>query len=91
MLLLVFGMRTYQRNKDWQNEELLFSSSLKKANNNAKLLYNMGLISQRKHHIKEAEEFYIKALSIYPECVDCYTNLGEIYASEYHNLDKAIH
>lgn len=89
LIMIGLGVRTYHRNQDWANNESLYVSSLRKAPNNSKLMYNIGVISAENNQFEKAKSFYREALEINPFYENAYNNLGAVYlrTAEY---DSAI-
>jgi tetratricopeptide (TPR) repeat protein len=83
ILLMVASINTvltYQRNKIWLNEYTLWADCLKKSPNKARVNNNFGLVLFAEGKIKEAIDYYNKAISITPDYIYFYNNRGAAYA-----------
>ena len=100
VLLSLYGARTIDRNKDWENNDTLFSNDVKIATESARIHYNWGTelyrqandiidIERRKNMAAKGAAELEMAVAIFPEYLDAWNNLGNCYklTEEY---DKAI-
>ena len=67
LILGALTARTFFRNRDWINEEVLFSRAAEAVPDNAKIRYFLGNIARDKGEMKEAVESYSTALRLYPD------------------------
>lgn len=99
MLIIAGATKTILRNPEWKNDDTLFLADVKHAPNSAKTNCYAGIVlikkgeqetdSIKKNSIFEQAIIYFnKALMIYPQYVDPYINLGNVYA-QMGNLDAA--
>ena len=61
-LVLVYGLRSWQRSKDWQNEYSLFISGLAVCPLNAKVHYNVAKAADANHQTSWALAEYKEAI-----------------------------
>ncbi|XP_018895738.2 protein O-mannosyl-transferase TMTC2 [Bemisia tabaci] len=73
-LLVVLSARTVHRNRDWFDEEALYSSGV--SINPPKAYGNLGSVLSSKGRIQEAEKAFRMALSFRPNMADVHYNLG---------------
>ncbi len=89
-IILVFGGLSINRNLDWENNFTLYSADIKAAENSARANYNLGseLMNQAKQisnaneknqSLKRSSEYLNQAITIYPQYLDAYNNLGIVY------------
>ncbi|KAM9327318.1 protein O-mannosyl-transferase TMTC2-like [Pholidichthys leucotaenia] len=74
VLVLMNGLRTVQRNKDWSNEENLYKSGINV--NPAKAWGNLGNVLKNQGKMAEAERAYRNALHYRGNMADMLYNLG---------------
>ncbi|XP_034032961.1 protein O-mannosyl-transferase TMTC2 [Thalassophryne amazonica] len=74
VLVLLFGVKTIVRNKDWQNEEMLYKSGIYV--NPAKAWGNLGNVLKSQGKMDEAEQAYRNALYYRSNMADMLYNLG---------------
>ncbi|UXI14362.1 transmembrane and TPR repeat-containing protein 3-like [Sarcoptes scabiei] len=74
--LIALGMRTHQRNFDWQNDLTLFTSGLKLNPNNAKLYNNVGHYYERQQQNEKAIEYFRLAALKDPEDLGSELNIA---------------
>ncbi|XP_033101660.1 protein O-mannosyl-transferase TMTC2-like [Anneissia japonica] len=86
-ILVLFGLRTIIRNRDWQNEEALYRSGIEI--NPAKAWGNLANILKNKGKFREAEQAYRSALSYRGNMADVHYNLG-ILLQENERYEEAI-
>jgi protein O-mannosyl-transferase len=89
IVLVLFSVKTYSRNKVWENNLTLFTSGLETSPNSARVHYSYASEcrtrgemnpdpNERARLFKEAEKEFKIGLNIYPES-DAYYNLGVTY------------
>ena len=74
-LLVIYGIRSFQRSLDWRNEIQLYNSAHSVCPNNAKIYFNLGKIEKDK---KAKIQLYQRAIDLWPY-VDAMSNLGTYY------------
>ncbi|XP_048869728.1 protein O-mannosyl-transferase TMTC2-like [Brienomyrus brachyistius] len=74
LLVILYGIRTVMRNRDWQNEEMLYKSGV--TVNPAKAWGNLGNVLKNQGKVEEAERAYRNALYYRRNMADMLYNLG---------------
>uniref|UniRef100_A0A1A8ISB3 dolichyl-phosphate-mannose--protein mannosyltransferase n=1 Tax=Nothobranchius kuhntae TaxID=321403 RepID=A0A1A8ISB3_NOTKU len=87
-LVLLNGLRTVQRNKDWSNEENLYKSGINV--NPAKAWGNLGNVLKNQGKMAEAETAYRNALHYRGNMADMLYNLG-LLLQEGERFTEALH
>ncbi|KAJ0069685.1 hypothetical protein NL108_011972, partial [Boleophthalmus pectinirostris] len=88
MLILLFGAKTVLRNRDWQNEEMLYKSGIYV--NPAKAWGNLGNVLKSQGKMEEAEHAYRNALYYRSNMADMLYNLG-LLLQESNKFSEAVH
>jgi len=78
VLLLVFSIMSFNRNKVWQNDLTLFLDTHEKQPNSYIITNNIGNTYLRNNDLKNAEIYFKKTITINPEYTSAYTNLANI-------------
>nr|CAH7750091.1 unnamed protein product [Callosobruchus chinensis] len=78
LLLLIFALRTIQRNSEWLTEEKLFTSALEVCPLNAKVHYNIAKIAADKGSKDLALEEYKQALELNTNYEQAMNNLANL-------------
>ena len=88
---LVYAAISFNRNKDWYDNETLFTADVEKAPNDSRLTYYMGteLVATKSKEmeskaakdtvIRHAINFLRKSIDIYPQYTDAQASLGDAY------------
>jgi protein O-mannosyl-transferase len=79
IMMLFYGWRTIDRNRDWQDEFTLWNKSMKQYPDNPRAVNNVGLALKKKGNISQALEYYNKALTLEPGMVEATFNRGIVY------------
>lgn len=87
-LVLLFGIKTVMRNRDWQNEEMLYKSGI--SVNPAKAWGNLGNVLKNQGKVAEAEQAYRNALYYRRNMADMLYNLG-LLLQENNRFSEALH
>ncbi|KAF7248757.1 Protein O-mannosyl-transferase TMTC2, partial [Varanus komodoensis] len=87
-LIFFYGLKTFVRNGDWQNEEMLYKSGIKV--NPAKAWGNLGNVLKSQSKISEAENAYRNALYYRSNMADMLYNLG-LLLQENSRFSEALH
>ncbi|XP_068163260.1 protein O-mannosyl-transferase TMTC2-like [Antennarius striatus] len=87
-LVLLNGLRTVQRNRDWSNEENLYKSGI--GVNPAKAWGNLGNVLKNQGKMVEAEKAYRNALHHRGNMADMLYNLG-LLLQENEHFSEALH
>lgn len=77
IVLLIFSFLTFQRNKDWFSEEILFATG--EGIDGTVLLVNSGNQYANQQKFDIAKEKYLRAISIRDNNVLAHHNLGQVY------------
>ncbi|XP_037098505.1 protein O-mannosyl-transferase TMTC2 [Syngnathus acus] len=88
VLVLLNGLRTIQRNRDWSNEENLYKSGI--SVNPAKAWGNLGNVLKSQGKMAEAEKAYRNALHNRGNMADMLYNLG-LLLQENERFTEALH
>ncbi|XP_041974210.1 protein O-mannosyl-transferase TMTC4-like isoform X2 [Aricia agestis] len=76
--LFIFGLKTWHRAYDWQNEYKLFLSGLSVCPLNAKVRYNVAKVVDARNYTEWAISEYKTAISLYPEYYQAMNNLANL-------------
>ncbi|XP_060734099.1 protein O-mannosyl-transferase TMTC2 [Tachysurus vachellii] len=87
-LVLLFGFKTFLRNQDWHNEEMLYKSGI--TVNPAKAWGNLGNVLKNQGQMAEAEQAYRNALYYRRNMADMLYNLG-LLLQENNKFSEALH
>eukprot|EP00064_Thunnus_orientalis_P000231 superscaffoldBa00000011_g231 len=87
-LVLLFGVKTVLRNRDWENEEMLYKSGIYV--NPAKAWGNLGNVLKSQGKMEEAEQAYRNALYYRSNMADMLYNLG-LLLQESNKFSEALH
>jgi tetratricopeptide (TPR) repeat protein len=96
MIASINTVLTYQRNKVWKNEYILWADCLKKSPDKERPNENFGLALFTDGRIEEAIDHYNKAIRITPDYAGVYSNRGAAYAKlgqyqlAFEDFNKAI-
>lgn len=77
LVLLIFSLKTFTRNRDWSNEENLYKSGI--VVNPSKAYSNLGNVLSKMKRLDEAEFAYKSALVNRPNMADAHYNLGILF------------
>ena len=77
---IVFSVWTYQRNIVWSDDTILWRDCIKKAPDQPRQHYNLGVVLARNGNLDEAIEHYRTALKLKPDYSAVYYNLGNVLA-----------
>ncbi|XP_068168980.1 protein O-mannosyl-transferase TMTC2 isoform X2 [Antennarius striatus] len=87
-LVVLFSVKTVLRNRDWQNEEMLYKSGIYV--NPAKAWGNLGNVLKSQDKMQEAEQAYRNALYYRSNMADMLYNLG-LLLQEGNKFLEALH
>ena len=82
LLMVIFSVRTVDRNRDWKNALTLWERTVKTAPDCARALNNLGVEYYKIGKYHKARESYIKSLVLKPDSPDPYHNLGNMLADK---------
>ncbi|XP_039264067.2 protein O-mannosyl-transferase TMTC1-like [Styela clava] len=88
-IMLLYGIRTWVRNQDWQNKETLFNSGVHTAPQNAKIRYNWGNFLRDNGRYRDAMLEYEKTLKLYPSYAGALNNLAIILEMNHSTCARA--
>ncbi len=88
-LAFLLGFWTYQQNHIWSDPVLFWRSSVKNSPLNARARNNLGAALSHAGQDDEALEEIHRALSLMPDFVNAYVNLGNVYLRK-RSFDQAI-
>lgn len=88
-LLGAYGTRTVARNRDWRNEETLFTATVASTPGSARAHLNLGNVYWRAKRAGDAVAQYQRALDIDPDYVEALSNLAGVYQSQ-KKIDAAV-
>lgn len=74
------GFKTYQRNKDYYSEVGMWKDVVVKRPFNSRANNNYGRYLLEKGKVKEARQFYERAIQLNPEYADAHLNMGSLLA-----------
>ncbi len=102
LIIIGYGVKTFLRNKDWQNTYTLYKKTVKQVPNSTRARVNYGIgimnkakeLSQKEQNktqklLKKAKAQFKKAIDIYPGAGRAHYNLGLIYLLKEGNYTKA--
>ncbi|XP_077424967.1 protein O-mannosyl-transferase TMTC2 [Vanacampus margaritifer] len=87
-VILLFSVKTVLRNRDWENEEMLYKSGI--SVNPAKAWGNLGNVLKSQGKMEEAEQAYRNALYYRSNMADMLYNLG-LLLQESNKFSEALH
>lgn len=87
LVVVGFAVRTWARNRDWQNNFTLFSAAAQVAPNSAKVHCNLAVALDDRGNVDQAMLSYRKALAIYPPFAWAAFGIGRVYEEK--GLDNA--
>ncbi|MFC1516869.1 tetratricopeptide repeat protein, partial [Thermodesulfobacteriota bacterium] len=89
VVITVFSVLTYSRNKVWSSEIALWKDCVEKSPNKARPHYNLGGALNKQGRTEEAIAQYREALRLNPRYLDAHNNLGNILVKQ-GRVDEAI-
>ncbi|CAG9782978.1 unnamed protein product [Diatraea saccharalis] len=82
ILLLIYGLRSWQRSYDWQSEYQLFVNGMLVCPLNAKIHYNIAKVSDARNKTDVALASYKEAIRLYPEYYQAMNNLANLLKNQ---------
>ncbi len=79
LLVMIFSMMTYQRNKFWENGISLWSDTIKKSPNKPRPYSNLGYHYSLKEDYDHAISYYKKAIQLDSQYAKPYSGVGDAY------------
>jgi len=89
LTLAAYTFKIVTRNRVWYDDMTLTSTDVKIMPDNVKLLMNMGVMSARFKRYTIAENYYHRALDIYPNFVGGLSGLGKLFYDQ-ENYGQAL-
>ncbi|MBI5555451.1 MAG: tetratricopeptide repeat protein [Elusimicrobia bacterium] len=89
ILLVGYGVRTIQRNKDWHDDYTLWSSTVRTSPESPRAHFALGEVYYKKGDYSSAIDEYERALELNPDVAELYNVLGLAY-EEGHAWGEAI-
>jgi Flp pilus assembly protein TadD len=78
-LLIYYSILTFNQNKIWKNEIILWEITLKRCPNSVFAYNNLGLLYGERGQFDKAEEYSKKAIEMDKNLASAYNNLGIVY------------
>ncbi|UCE56532.1 MAG: tetratricopeptide repeat protein, partial [Desulfobacterales bacterium] len=82
IVVIIFSVWTYQRNRVWENDLSLWTDVVSKSPNKARPKINLGLALVKRDRLDEAIHHYLKSLHIDPNYYEAHINLGVALAKQ---------
>jgi Flp pilus assembly protein TadD len=79
----------YQKQKEYKKAEDILKSLLSKTPNNALLHFRLGMLYKEAGQYEAAIKELLKSMELAPHIINPYEELGNIYATEFKDLEKA--
>ncbi|HRE76123.1 MAG TPA: tetratricopeptide repeat protein [Flavobacteriales bacterium] len=101
-VLLFYGFKTIDRNKDWESDATLFAADVKTVPNSAHMLYyHAGVLADRDslafftpdvkmYRLQQAEQILVRSIAIYEPFPNVHSLIGRVY-KDMGNYEKAIY
>ena len=89
IIILLFSIRTIDRNRDWKDGMALWSKTVKTAPRCARAQNNLGVEYLQEKNYQEALEHLVAASRIKPGYAEAYNNMGLAY-KELGSYDRAV-
>ncbi|MFL5762660.1 MAG: tetratricopeptide repeat protein [Bacteroidia bacterium] len=102
-ILLIFSGMCFSRIADWKTTYSLYLADVQHATESAHANSLIAAASiqeikehprmsmeEKRHHVEDAEKYYLESIRIIPDYVSSLNNLGMVYFTYYNEPDKAI-
>ncbi len=89
VVVILFSVATYQRNRVWNDEISLWADVVQKSPNKARGYNNLGAVYREQDRLQEAIQAYKTALTLKPDFAQAHNTLGSIYLMQ-GRLEEAI-
>jgi len=86
---ILYAGRTFARNRDWKDNETIFTRTAQTSPNSVKTAYNFALVLKNQGKLAEAVEQYRRAVAIWPGHHSAWYNLGNTL-SRLKRYDEAV-
>jgi hypothetical protein len=80
----------YLENKDYTSYKKTIEPILKKNQNDVNLVYNLGVLSAKAKNAADAENFYLKAITLDPKYINAYINLSLLKLEEVETINEEM-
>ena len=80
----------YLENKDYVSYKKAIEPILKKNQNDVDLVYNLGVLSAKAKNTTDAENFYLKAITLNPKYINAYINLSFLKLDEVETINEEM-
>lgn len=80
----------YIENKDYESFKKTIEPILKKNQNDVDLVYNLGVLSAKAKNTTDAENFYLKAITLNPKYINAYINLSFLKLDEVETINEEM-
>jgi tetratricopeptide (TPR) repeat protein len=74
--------------KDYESYKKVIEPILKKNQNDVDLVYNLGVLSTKAKNTADAENFYLKAITLNPKYINAYINLSFLKLEEVASINE---
>lgn len=99
-IILILGIKTVARNKDWSDNYTLFTTDVQVSDKSAKMLNAAGGVlldssvhvekpEVKREMVERAQQYLLKAIEIHPAYANAYLLLGNSYVYQ-NNYEKAL-
>jgi tetratricopeptide (TPR) repeat protein len=82
LIIVLFSLRTFDRNYDWKNSFTLWSKTVETVPSCVRAINNLGIEYYNRKDYQTAKSLYQKAIQLQPAYEKAYYNLGNIYKEE---------
>jgi Tfp pilus assembly protein PilF len=89
LLLVLWSLRIVIRNRDWQDDFVLFSRTLETSPDASMIRANLANLYQNQGLMSQAEMEYREALARDPACADCLNQFGRLLIGQGRNPEAA--
>lgn len=92
LILMAFAVKTFDRNKDWENNESLFRSGVEATPNNSRAVSALASVyrergetatnpKDQQKQLIQARDLYLESIKLFPDNTDALYNLGVCYTN----------
>lgn len=89
VIVVLFSLRTFDRNYDWKDSFTLWSKTVKTVPHCVRALNNLGIEYYNRKDYSTAKRLYQEAIQLQPAYEKAYYNLGNVYKEE-HDYERAL-
>lgn len=80
----------FLENKDYESYKKTIEPILKRSQNDVDLVFNLGVLSTKAKNINDAENFYLKAITLNPQYINAYINLSFLKLDEGETINEEM-